>query len=292
MLYLLLQVVFASAFTLFIKWAQVRGREDVISIGAINYIVAAVSVLPIFLLYNPLPVSLGAVGTGGSMGVIYFIAFFFAIYAIKSVGASSATVVSVLSILLPIGVAALIWHERPNLWQSGGICLALLALLLIGGQTNQSPKSSDERVRKWVIPLVLFSFFLLCGFSRLAQDTFKHVSQPEQLPAFLISAFGIAGTASIVMLIQRRRRVLPMEIVFGVSLGLANILQSHFILKSLESYEGFIVFPVTSAGAILLTTFVATLLLGERLNGRTYVGIAISVVALFLLHPVELDPAF
>jgi len=285
MIYLLLQVVFASAFTLFIKWTQVRGREDVITVGAINYIVAAISILPIFLLKNPFPVSIGAIWTGGSMGVIYFIAFFFAIYAIKAVGASSATVVSVLSILLPIAVAATIWNERPNLLQTGGIGLALLALMLIGGQTNQTTASNSGTTRKWVIPVVLFLFFLLCGFSRLSQDTFKHVSQPDQLPAFLISAFGIAGIASIVMLLQRRRKVLPMEVVFGVSLGLANILQSHFILKSLEYYEGFIVFPVTSAGAIVLTTLVATALLGERLSGRTCVGIAVSVVALFLLPP-------
>jgi drug/metabolite transporter (DMT)-like permease len=285
MIYLLLQVVFASAFTLVIKWTHVRGRENVITIGAINYIVAAISVLPVFLLNNPSPVSWGAIWTGGSMGVVYFIAFFFAIYAIKSVGAASATVVSVLSILLPIAVAAAIWNEHPNAWQTSGIGLALLALLLIGGQTNRAGSPDVETARRWVIPVVLFSFFLLCGCSRLAQDTFKHVSQPDQLPAFLISAFGIAGTASVIMLLYRRRKILPMEMVFGVSLGLANILQSHFVLKSLEFFEGFIVFPVTSAGAITLTTIVATALLGERLTGRTCVGIAVSVVALFLLPP-------
>lgn len=289
MIYLLLQVVFASAFTLFIKWTQVRGREDVITVGAINYIVAAISILPIFLLKNPPPLSLGAVWTGGSMGIIYFIAFFFAIYAIKSVGASSATVVSVLSILFPIGIAAIIWHEQPNFWQAGGIGLALLALLLIGGQTNASPINQDSK-KAWVTPVVLFSFFLLCGMSRVSQDTFKHVSDPQHLPTFLLSAFGIAAIASIVTLIHRRRKILPTEYIFGISLGLANILQSHFILKSLEYYEGFIVFPVTSAGAILLTTLIATALLGERLNARTCVGIAISVVALFLLHPAELSP--
>jgi len=285
MIFLLLQVIFASAFTLFIKWTQVRGREDVITVGAINYIVAAVCILPVFLLKNPMPVSVDAIWTGGTMGVVYFIAFFFAIYAIKSVGAASATVVSVLSILLPIAVAAMIWNERPNLWQTSGIGLALLALLLIGGQTKRAASAAIESAHSWIVPVVLFSFFLLCGCSRLAQDTFKHVSQPDQLPAFLISAFGIAGIASIIMLIQRRRRVLPMEWVFGVSLGLANILQSHFILKSLEHYAGFIVFPVTSAGAIVLTTLVATALLGERLNKRTCLGITVSVVALFLLPP-------
>ena len=46
MIYLILQIIFSSAFTLIIKWAQMRGREDVIAIGAVNYIVAALAILP------------------------------------------------------------------------------------------------------------------------------------------------------------------------------------------------------------------------------------------------------
>ena len=49
LLFLLFNVVFASAFTLIIKLVQVRKREDVITVGAINYIVAAVWIAPEFL---------------------------------------------------------------------------------------------------------------------------------------------------------------------------------------------------------------------------------------------------
>ena len=75
-----------------------------------------------------------------------------------------------------------------------------------------------------------------------------------------------------------------MEFVIGSLMGLANILQTYFVLMSLHYFAGFIVFPVTSAGSIVLTTLVATGLLGERLNRRTLVGIMVSVVALFLLY--------
>ncbi len=82
---------------LIIKWAQLRNREDVIKIGAINYIAAAVLIAPHFFGQQFSEISPGAMWTGGSMGAIYFVAFFFAIYSIKVVGASSTTVVSVLS---------------------------------------------------------------------------------------------------------------------------------------------------------------------------------------------------
>ena len=284
MIYLLSQIVFASSFTLFIKWAHVRGREDVVTIGAINYIVAAITILPVFLMVNPRPVSIGAVCTGSAMGLIYFVAFFFAFYSIKKVGASSATVVSVLSILLPIGFTAVVWSESPNMMQTIGIGLALLALTLIGAQTNVNAGDESQTTPRWVVPTVLFTFFLLCGCSRLSQETFKHVSHPDHRTAFILAAFTVASIPSIVLLIRGGRVPEPMEFVFGILMGLSNVLQTFFILKALHYFPGFIVFPVTSAGSIVLTTLVATGLLGERLNRRTYVGILVSVVALVLLY--------
>jgi drug/metabolite transporter (DMT)-like permease len=283
MIYLILQVVFASSFTLFIKWAQIRRQENVITIGAINYIVAAVSIIPVFFFSNLSPVSFGALWTGGSMGAVYFIAFFFAIYSIRKVGASTTTVVSVLSILMPIAFAAIVWQEKPDLVQSVGIGMALLALTLIGAQKNPHPSDFETKSR-WMVPLVLFSFFLLCGFSRLSQEAFKHVSSPEHRPTFILAAFTIAAIPSLIVLIYGRRMPTPMEWFIGFLMGISNNLQTYFVLLALHYFEGFIVFPVTSAGGIVLTTLVATSLLKEQLNKRTYVGIAIAVVSLFLLY--------
>jgi multidrug transporter EmrE-like cation transporter len=110
------------------------------------------------------------------------------------------------------------------------------------------------------------------------------VSLPDHRPAFILTAFTIAAIPSVGVLLYYRKIPKPMEFLIGAMMGLSNILQTHFILKSLEYFEGFIVFPVTSAGGIVMTTLVATGLLGEKLNGRTYVGIVVSVIALFLLY--------
>lgn len=242
------------------------------------------------------------------MGGVYFIAFFFAIYAIKTVGASTASVVSVLSILMPIIVASVFWGQHPNTLQAVGIGLALLALSLIGAQKKPKPSAgiiasnspdetqtldeaetsnqpSDETApRAWVIPVVLVLFFLLCGCSRIFQEAFKFVSEPQYKPIFSLAAFTVAGIPSLIFLISKKRWPMPMELVLGTFLGISNILQVHFILLAFDYFAGFIVFPMSSAGGVLLTTAAATGLLGERLTRRTCVGIAISVVALFLLH--------
>jgi len=305
MLSLAFHIIFASAFALLIKWAQVRGREDEITFGAINYIVAALTILPFFWIDRPKELSPGAMIAGASMGLIYFMAYFLAIYSIRKIGVASATVISVLSILFPIAFAAMMYDEQPSMIQVVGITLALTALTLIGAQAkpdksgngptielseDKQKQDANSGSNKWILPLALFLFFLLCGLSRIAQEAFKHAIEFEgriesvHRPTFCIAAFGAAAIPSIVMLIWRGKKILSMELGIGISMGVSNILQIVFILKALENFPGFIVFPLGSAGGVVFVTLVATGLLGERLTRRTMIGIALSVVSLFLLN--------
>ena len=198
-------------------------KEDIFVIGAINYIVAALAILPYYVNGDWVESSQGALWTGGAMGLIYFIAYFFVIYTIRWVGVSAASVVSVLSILMPIVFAAFYWDQQPNALQVTGILMALVALTLIGGKGG-----GMKADRPWFAPIVLLTFFLLCGGSRLAQDTFKHVSAPEHRPEFLLAAFVIASIPSLVLLfyinVYKRQRLLMSEVVFGLALGLSNII--------------------------------------------------------------------
>ena len=136
MLPLILHIVFSSAFILLIKWAQIRKTEDELTIGAINYIVAAITIAPVFLLNLPEQISAGAIWTGSSMGLIYFLTYFLVIFAVRKIGAASTTVVSTMSILVPIVFAAIYYLEMPSGIQTMGIALALVSLTLIGFKSD------------------------------------------------------------------------------------------------------------------------------------------------------------
>ena len=297
-----------------IKWLHVRGRENVITVGAINYIVAAFAFLPEFLSASEPIVTTNALWTGSLMGASYFIAYFFVIYAIKWVGASASTVIAALSLLIPIVCGVYIWGEDPNTFQVVGVGLSLLALSLIGGKPKHSanagaqeinqpdnpmpdnpmpdspmPNSQDSWLKKlanqrWFMPAILVIFFILCGLSRLAQEAFKHVCEEPQRPTFIVTAFTLAAIPSSILLIKRRKSIVLSELGMGCLMGVANVLQTHFILKALDVFDGFIVFPVVGAGGLILTAVVATGLLGERISRKTTIGIAIACLALTLLN--------
>ena len=280
MFYLLLNIIFGSLFLLCIKWVQNRKQEDIVTIGMINYIAGALAIMPEFIQSHPSVVTPQAMVAGGTMGACYFVAFFFVVYAIKWIGVASSTVIGVLSILCPILVGIFVWHENPNLFQMLGVGLAILSLSLIGSSTD----TRQPVARKWFVPVILVSFFILAGASRLAQEAFRHVCQADERPVFLFTAFCLAAIPSVLVLVFRKKRITWRECVIGIMLGTANMLQSHFILKALKEFEGYIVFPVVSAGGLIFTTLVATWFLGERLTNRTYVGISLATIALLLLN--------
>ena len=281
MIFLWLNVIFASLFGLSIKWVENRNREDIVTVGMINYIVAAVLSCH-ELLSQPAPTA-AAIGLGTTMGASYFIAFFFIIYAIKWIGVSNSTVISILSICVPILAGVLIWKESPSVIQWLGVGLALFSLLLIGKKGDAVSKGTVPD-KPWFTPWVIGGFFILCGVSRLAQEGFRHLCTAPERPTFLTAAFFLAAIPSVAILLFRRKKILPMEWAIGTVLGIANISQTHFILKALKQYDGFIVFPITSAGNLVFVTLIATQLMQEKLGKSTYAGIAIACVALILLN--------
>ena len=299
MIYLFGHIVFASAFTLALKWVQMRRREDIVSVGAINYITAALLIFPrCYSVVNASSVNSAAVATGATMGACYFTAYFFVIYLIKWVGAASSTVVGSLSILFPISVAAMLWKENPNSYQWIGIALALTSLTLIGRNKSSAgnlpadaPNGTASNDLNSVLPtqatrmtLILLGFFVIAGFSRLAQRSFGHLSTEVHRPTFLFTAFAVAGTASLLLLFVRRRWPSRGEWCIGVALGTANILHTHFLMRSLDHHPGYLVFPIASAGGLIFTTLVATLLMGEHTSRKTRLGIGMAVLALVLLN--------
>lgn len=291
-LYLSLYVAFSSIFTLCIKWIHVRGKEDVITSGLINYIVAAMIIAIWFVLDGQQTGDVPAMISGGSMGAIYFVAYFFVIWCVRVVGASSTSVVSVLSMLIPIIFAAMVWGEQPGMLQTAGIALAFVSLIMIGLKPDQQAtatvdgKSKEKPIKKfpWTATLILGGFFLLCGLSRVAQESFKHVSPATQKPTYLLAAFVAAGIPATIALIWRRRKILPMELMIGTMMGVANGSQTWFTLKTLDYMEGFIFFPVSSAGNIIFTMFVAVLWLEEKISRKALIGIGIAIVALVMMN--------
>ena len=280
MTYLLLHTFFSSLFILWVRWVQQRG-DNVLAIGAVNYIVAAAIAITTCPFAAQPTVTFRAVATGSANGICYFVAYFFLIAAIAWQGAANIAVVGRLSILLPIVVAIGAFGERPGAAHLTGILLACAALAVLG--KGSSPLQDAKRPATG--SLVVAAFFLIAGSSRVLQAMFKYLCQPSEQPVFLVCAFVVSGLAALGLLLWKQKMPTRNEWLLGAGLGITNLLQTWFILKSLESLPSYVVFPVTSAGSLLLTTLAAVWFLKERLRVHSYAALAIAIAALTLLRP-------
>ena len=306
---LIWNIFFSSFFILCIKWTQKNERTDVVTVGAINYIVAAIWGFRAYRESSPSDQVLYAIWSGSALGTCYFVAFFFLIYAVHWVGASNSAAVSRLSLVIPVAAGILLWGEHLNGYQSMGIVVAFVSLFLVGHSSrrtqtsepkNDQGKSQNEMTALlptknapsdqgpwWLIWFVLLTFFVICGCSRLTQQACNQMCHSaKDYPTFLFAAFVAAGIPSLCVLIFRRNPISRWELVAGVLLGLSNIFQSHYILQSLDAFPGnsAFVFTVTSTGGLVLTTGVAVLLMKERINWQSGIGIALASASIFLLR--------
>ena len=284
MIYLLGNIFFGSCFGLILKWVENRKSEDSTTVGMINYIVAMLAITPQLLPYDSNAWTTTAMVTGGANGFAYFVAFFYCVWAIRYIGVANATVVGSLSMLAPILAGVLIWSESPNVFQLIGIALAIFALTMIGRKGDAINRGRVVE-KPWFTPWVVIIFFALCALSRLAQESFKHLCEDSsiELPVYLFSAFVVSAIPSFAVLFWRGKKIKAIELAFGVALGVANVTQIHFLLQALNVFDGFIVFPLVSAGALMLTTLIATFVMGEKLGRLSYIGIGTACLAMVLL---------
>ncbi|MDA0841857.1 MAG: EamA family transporter [Planctomycetota bacterium] len=278
MLFIILNIFLSSTFILGMRWNQKNGR-DILSVGAINYITGWMVSAILYFLPGNQAYSTPAILWGTVNGAGYFIAFFLLLKTMRLKGAAQATVIARLSILVPVFVGIAVWGETPAPMEWGGIALACVSLLLIGGGANLSPADLPRQAFT-----IIALFFVVAGCSRLAQEGFKHQAADNEQMAYLLAAFTCMGVCSVIMLIKRGVRPGWAECWTGILIGIANSLQVLFILKALKEYPGYVVFPVTGAGGMLVTTFAAVLWLKESLSSRSLIGILLAVLSVVALQ--------
>ena len=279
MIYLFLNIIFSSTFILIFRWVQGRD-EDLTTVGAISYIASAVFAAQLFLFSDNQTYSVNSTLLGAINGIFYFLGYLLLIPVLFWKGAALTAVASRLAMLMPILCGILFWGERPSFWQGMGIGFGTFSLLLIG-QKKTSMRESDAPTR---IIFLMLMFFLVAGTARTSQEAFKYYGNPEEVAFFVLAAFSIASLASIFILHTRKHRPTFSEIIIGTVVGISNCLQTVYLLKALEQFPGFIVFPIVSAGGLLFTTSVAVFLFKEALSKRSALGIAIAILAMALLN--------
>jgi len=283
MIYLLLTILQSTAIFVVFKLFN-RFRIDNWQAISINYIVASLFGLVIYKGDLSIEILLGKdwFEFGLILGVTFIATFFIFALSAQKVGVALTSVASKMSVVIPV-IAGLILLNETIGWLAGsGVLIALLAFYLtLGGARQRSFPS------KYVILPVLL--FLGNGVNDTIMKYTEHhyVTDINDRILFLTIVFITSLFFGLIITAKRyynkRVNITLHTTVGGSILGLINFGSTYYILKAMDIFASSVVFPITNAGIVTLSTLIGWSVFREKLSLRNWIGIALAIAAIIMI---------
>jgi len=150
-----------------------------------------------------------------------------------------------------------------------------------------SPPQIDNRQSKIENPsalLWLVLLFLADGLVMVPALVFrKELPLTETMP-FQTIIFVVAFFVTTMLYYLRRPRLTSETLKWGALLGTANLGNYLFLVLALTVLPGLVVYPVIAAGEVGLMAVAGVVLWKEKVGIRSWLGIALAVLALVLIQ--------
>lgn len=176
-------------------------------------------------------------------------------------------------------VAILFWGETPTLIQWIGIVTMLTALALM---------ITDFRSLEIRSSKVLFALLVSGTIVESDNKFFSQFALGGYQSLMLAVAFSVAFVYTVCHILVSGKpgafRFTRQELLCGGVLGLSNLLNNYFKLKSLEVLPAVVVIPTISAGTLILTALLGALLFKEKTNKQYTIAMLVAAVSIVLLN--------
>ena len=184
-----------------------------------------------------------------------------------------------LSPVITIGLSLLLLKERTGKWGTIGIVLALISLPLLNYSTGSD--SSDQNFLWFILALlVLIAWGVQAYFMKLANKTMSGESI-----FFYMMLTGLLFIPVAVLMTD-----FSVDINWGMNgpylaggIQVLNALGALALVFAFRYGKAIVVSPLTNAGAPLITSVIAMIILGAMPNNFVLIGIGFAVVAALLL---------
>ncbi len=285
MSYLILSILISTLFGISFKVIAVNNIKSFQAI-VINYLVAG---------------SLGCITTSSDvtpftifeqkwtwvaigLGIVFVSSLFVIAETTARSGISVAQVSNRMAVVIPISIAMMYYGDDLTVFKIAGIILAIISVYLV------SHKEESGQVKQklwWLFPLVIF----IC--SGIIDSSINYAQRfllsDNDFDAFLstvfMTAFVFGFLALLYQLAIQKHSFQVKAIPAGALLGAINFGTMYFIVQALNSevLEPSALFPVNNLSILTLSTIISVLVFKEKLSGKNWLGIGLSLLAIFIL---------
>jgi drug/metabolite transporter (DMT)-like permease len=223
------------------------------------------------------------------MGILFISIFNIVGMTAQKISVAVASVANKLSLIIPVLLSVYLYHETVKGWKLFGVIMALIAVILTCYQPRKTSIEKKEENGKWkyILPIALF---LGSGF---LDALINHVQQnyvtKENSNAYLISGFfsaAIIGTLYLGYQYLKGKQVfLFKNVLAGILIGIPNYFSIWCLVRFLKQspWQSSASIPVNNMGIVLFSSLMAWLLFKERLSAINWMGILLSLVAIYFI---------
>ncbi|MBP3667024.1 MAG: EamA family transporter [Clostridia bacterium] len=222
-----------------------------------------------------------------SFGLSYAAATVFVVLAIKCGSLAKTTLITSYSLLVPAFAGLIILREPLGLPMIVGMILLVLSLWLTNHRKKTADTPKEKITLKWLV-------FVLLGFVGNGMCSTVQKLTPHYLGAdvnqnlYMIAALGLSTAVLIAASFLTKETDLKSTLRVGGPLslfcGLFNGAVNYLAIYLNQFIPASVMFPVLSAGEIILIVPYSLLVRRERFTAKQWAGFAVGVVSVVLLN--------
>ena len=215
--------------------------------------------------------------------VMYCMGVLGSLLAIMTGPLSLSSLIAAYSLIIPASYGLIFLKEPVSVFLIVGIVLLLVSLFLI----NMEKKGEEKKITlKWVFYALLT--FVGNGGCSTVQKMQPLYCDGKYKNEFMVMAYAIAVILLFIPVILKERKgfvknlrtACPYALIYGVSNGAVNFLV--ILLSTMMAAS--VMFPLISAGGIVLTVLVSIFIYKEKLSREQILGVILGVGAIVALN--------
>lgn len=285
MVFLILSILVSSLFGISFKIISIKNINafqtiivNYIVAGSLGFLTTKSEVTPVNVFHQPF------IYLAVFLGLVFISSLFVIAATTAKYGISVAQVANRMSVVIPISIAILFYGDGISVCKIIGIILALVAVYMVSHK--ESADKAEDKLW-WLFPLIIF----IC--SGIIDSSINYAQRflvnDLNFDAFLSSIFSTAFLFGVIVLIYqlatKKDTFQWQAIPSGIILGCINYATMYTIVKALNSgvLEPSALFPINNLSILTLSTLVSVFVFKEKLSFKNWIGIGLSLLAIFIL---------
>ena len=262
-----------------------RKAYNVKAPGSGAFTFSAVSVLAAMIFFicsasHPMSFSTAMIPYALGFGVSYGLTVIFSFLSIKEGPLSLTSLLTSFSLIIPTLAGIVLFDEKAGIMLYIGLVLLLVSLALI------NLKNEDCKITlKWLVYVALT--FFGNGICSTVQNTYVKLeigNKNEFMVIALAIAFVMLTTLSLTSERVNIKRSLKQGWIYMTVTGVSNGVSNLFVILLSSMMSASLMFPLISAGGIVLTSLIAIFYYKEKLSAMQYAGMVLGIASIVFMN--------